>query len=474
MASPALSLSDIVDVVVQVSPQLPNSPTFNIGLIVGPSTVIPSVGANSRVRQYTGLSGMLTDGFTTASPEYIAASLYFGVTPAPQFLDVGRQNLTALIGAAVDAAGSGYAVGDTGTVAGGTSGKLAIYQVTTISGGGSTGPVTGIKLTSGGDGYTAAVGVATTATTGGGTGLTLTTTGDVGETPLIAVQACRAANTSWYACMVTDAVDADHIAIAAYAQSAAPSMIYMLTTGEAAVLNNTANNLLATLQAANYNRVFSMYSTTLTGAAPNNVYAVAAAMGVAMGLNTGLANSFFTLMFKVLTGVFSETGLTQNQMATLSGNPGGAQGLNANLYVGYANSYTFDQRGQMANGQYFDEIINLDMLTSAMQFNVMNLLVSQPSVPQTDPGQTQIIHAVNMACQSAVDRGFIAPGTWQGVTILNLSTGDNLPAGYLAQSPAYATQSPANRQARQAMPVYVAIIEAGAVEFVLIGVTVQR
>lgn len=474
-ASPALPLSDIVNVTVLVSPQLPNNPTFNQGLIVGTSAVIPSVGASSRLRQYTSLAGMVADGFTTSQPEYLAASLYFGQNPAARFLWVGRQDLTALIGGTIAAAGTVYAVGDTGTIAGGTAGKLAIYQVTAISGGGGTGPVTGIKIISGGSGYTAAVGVATTATTGTGTGLTITTTALVGETPLIAITACRNAQSAWYAVMSTTAVNADHLAIALYAQSAKPPMMYFLTTSDAAVLNNTPGNLCATLQAANYNRVWSLYSTTQAGAWPNNIYACAAAMGVAMGLNTGLANSFFTMMFKVLAGVGSEP-LTDNQVATLGGVPGSTNGINCNIYVGYANvpAYTFNQLGAMANGQFLDEVLNLDMLSAAIQFNVMNVLISLPSAPQTDPGQTLLLHAVNQACQAAVSRGFIAPGVWGGVTILNLTNGDSVPAGYLSQSPPYSTQSPANRQARQSMPIYVAIIEAGAVNFVLIGVYVQR
>ena len=47
-------------------------------------------------------------------------------------------------------------------------------------------------------------------------------------------------------------------------------------TADAAVLNGTAGNLLATLEAQSYTRVAIVYSTTQGGAAPNNVYAAAA------------------------------------------------------------------------------------------------------------------------------------------------------------------------------------------------------
>lgn len=63
-------------------------------------------------------------------------------------------------------AGSGYAVGNTGTIAGGT-GSLATFQVTAVT----AGAVTAFTITYSGTGYTVKNGVATTATSGTGTGL---------------------------------------------------------------------------------------------------------------------------------------------------------------------------------------------------------------------------------------------------------------------------------------------------------------
>ncbi|MGD0956829.1 MAG: hypothetical protein ABR953_08345 [Candidatus Acidiferrales bacterium] len=63
-------------------------------------------------------------------------------------------------------AGTGYAVGNTGTIAGGTS-SLATFQVTAVT----AGAVTAFTITYTGTGYTVKAGVATTATSGTGTGL---------------------------------------------------------------------------------------------------------------------------------------------------------------------------------------------------------------------------------------------------------------------------------------------------------------
>jgi hypothetical protein len=84
---------------------------------------------------------------------------------------------------------------------------------------------------------------------------------------------------------------------------------------------------------------------------------------------------------------------------------------------------------------------------------------------------------VNNACQAAVVRGYLAPGTWIGPQIVlsptvGLYPGNPVPAGYKTMAAQYNTQSPANRAARQAMPIYCAVTPAGAVHSVAIGVYV--
>jgi hypothetical protein len=462
MASPNLPLNLIVDVTIQVSAQSAAAPQFNQSIIIGPSPVIPSVGPNSRARLYTGLTGMLTDGFTTSSPEYIAAQLYFGQTPAPQYLLIGRQDLTSLntVIPHSGAAGTGYVVGDVvvPTQIGSSGGTL---KVTSVGGGGV---VTGLSVLTDGTAYTVASALATTGGTGTGLEVDITV---VGETPLTAVQACRIASTAWWGVMVTDAATADNEAIAAFVQGMTPVGAYFCTTSDVAVLNNTAGNLAAFLSAASYTRTFVDYATTQGGLYPNNIYACAATMGLMMGLNTGLPASAFTMKFKVLTGIVPEP-LTVSQINTIEGN-------NCNLYLGYANGdYTILEQGTTpVTGTYMDQILSRDILVAAIQFGCMNVLVGSPSVPQTDAGEGQLIHAVNQACNAQVTTGWIAPGIWEGPIIINLAPGDPLPLGYQAQAYPFSTQTPANRALRQAMPIYVAIIEAGAIHSLVVGLYIE-
>lgn len=371
-----LNLNQIIDVAVYVSPVYPTRSTFNHGLIIGTSTVIS---ASERLREYTNINNMITDGFTLTSPEYLAAVLYFSQSPAPLVLWVGRQN-------------------------------------------------------------------------------TLATTP---ETPLVAVQACRVANTDWYSCLVCGAADSDSELIAAYIEAATPSSTYFYTTTNTNILTpaTTPSDIFVILNALSYSRTIGIYST-------QTVNAAAALMGVAMGLNTGLANSAYTLKFKTLVGVTAEP-VTQTQVTYIETYKG-------NVYVNYTGGYVIAEQGTMADGQFYDEIINLDMLTNNIQLNVMDLLISNPKIPLTNAGITQIINAINNACAQAVTVGFLAPGTWEGTTILNLVTGQAVTAGYLTQAPSVSTLTTEERTARQSPPIYVAITEAGAVHSLIIGIYVQR
>jgi hypothetical protein len=451
----------VVDVSVSISPVAAPTPSFDQGLIIGPTAVIPSIGANSRIRVYSSLDAMSEDGFALTDPEYLSAELYFSQKPAPTLVWIGRQNLTAIATVAANGTGgSGYVVNDILVVVQ-SGASLGQVKVTAVN----SGAVTGVQIIQGsqGNGYSVASGLATTGGTGTGALINITA---VGESALQAVQACRLASTAWYPVMVTDAVDADILAIAPYIEAVSPPSAFIYNTADASVLNNTTNNVASVLKVAQYSRTLGIYSTTQGSVFPNNAYAAAAVMGQAMGLNTGLANSAFTMKFKVLSGVAPEP-LTDTQRTTI-------EGLNVNLYLSFGNAYQWFEQGVMADGQFFDEIVGLDMLVADIQISLVNRLISQPSVPQTNAGETQLIGAVDEAAQRSVVRGFIAPGIWTGQTVLALTAGTPLPIGYLAQAQSYAVQSQSDRDARKAMPIYLAIIEANSVHSLVVGVYVQR
>jgi hypothetical protein len=481
MSTWSLPLSDIINVQAFISPQPAALPAFNQGLIVGVSTVIPSVGANSRLRQYTSLSGMTGDGFTTTNAEYLAAELYFGQIPQPQYVWIGRRDLTAIQTVTVGASGgTGYLVGDVVTVTQSlaSGGQLQVATITT------GGVVTGVTIipAAQGTGYTIASNLPVTG--GNGTGLEINVTA-VGETWAQAVNACRVASPQWY--VVTPAAvspnvptDADLLAVAAEVQGFTPPSVYFLTTGDANVLNNITGNLLAELQAAQYTRTLSVYSTTQGGAYPNNAFASAGVMGLAMALNTGAAASYFDLNNKTVSGVAFEP-LTQSQANNILGTVTRTSvGLNGNAVLNYQNSsYIVFQFGNMASGLPFDIVMNVDMLVADIQVSAMNLLVSVPALPITDSGITQMRNVVAGACTRAQVRGFIAPsGTWQGSQIGNgpmaLFPGDPVTQGFYVYAPAASTLTAGQRASRQLPTMTVALIESESGRSLTVEVLMQQ
>jgi hypothetical protein len=462
---PPLSLSDIVDISVTVAPSAVTANSFNQGLIVGPSTVIPSYGAEPRLRQYgagatAALNGMLADGFTLASPEYIAMQIYFSQTPTASYGWVGCQDLTAISTAIPHAgsAGTNYEVGDAvGVVQ--TSASNGFLTVLTVTTGGVVATL-GITVGAQGTGYSMATALTTTG--GSGTGLEVDITA-IGETLLQASQACRAANSTWYGLMVCGPTDADNLAISEWADPLWASTRYYPWSSDTTIPAGTTGNLALQVQALKL-RVIGTYSTTQSGLYPNNIYAAAAAMGVEMGLNTGLANSFFTIAHKQLAGIAPEP-LSQTQYNNIK-----AAGFNA--YCNFA-PYQLYEPGFMSNGAPSYLWLNLAMLAANLQINELNVLQSNVAVPQTNAGEHLQIQAANSACDTMVNIGFLSGAVWEGAPVLNLATGQALPSGYLNQAAPYAQQLAGDRAAGKAMPIYCAVTTSGAVQSLLIGVYTQ-
>jgi hypothetical protein len=456
MSTFPLSLSPIVDVTSVVEAGAISAPSFNAGLVIDNSGRIPTTGSNSRIRQYSSTSAMLSDGFLITDPAFLAAQLYFSPTPTAPALYVGAQDPTAILTAVIDpgTAGTGFVVGDILTAGG--AGTGATLKVTAI---GAAGVISTLQTLTQGTGYAVATGVALTGGTGTGAELNITA---IGETPLQAVTACRLANANWYSVMVCGSTDTDNEAIAAYVQSASPQTIHFYGSQDTSA---SADSIFAQLQTQTIGRSFGHASTTQSDEYPNNAYVAAADMGVAMGLNTGLPSSNFIMKFKSLPGIAAEP-LDQTQVSAL-------EALNANVYVLRGNGFTILEQGNVASGQFLDIAIGIDMLLSQIQINVMNLYVSLASVPQTNPGEGLIRNVVDQACAAAVTRGFIAPGVWTGNTVGSLTAGTSLPKGYLIQAQSFTTQSAGDQQARKGMPITVSIITANGIQSISIGVTVQ-
>lgn len=278
------------------------------------------------------------------------------------------------------------------------------------------------------------------------------------ETALQAVTNCRNANSQWYSVYVCGAAKTDILNVAQYIETATPLSTLFYDTKDSDVLAGTAGNVMATLQSDKYQRSFGQYSTSS--------YAGAAAMGIAMGSSTGNPNSAFTMAYKNEVGITPEA-LTSAQVTTITG-------YNGNLFTNYGGSYNLLVQGTVANGTYFDEVLNLDIISSNIQSAIVTALTTAPKIPQTSDGVTLLVNAITNPCSDARKMGIVAPGQWNGSPILGLNTGDTLSNGYLILADTIDNQSQADRDARKAPPIYVALKLAGAIEHAVIGVVVNQ
>ncbi len=492
-----LSVSDVVSVIIQMSPTA--SPLRNFGslLVLGDSDVINT---QERYRLYTSLSSIAAD-FGTNAPEYAAALLFFSQSPAPAQCYVGRwaaSNTSGrLIGAALTAAQQ-LISNFTGILNGGVNFTVdgVVKNLTGLNFSGQTnlnGVASVIQSAFAGSASvlwnasynrfeikSSTTGTSSTvsfATTGSGTdistllGLTqaqggYTVAGVLAEAIESCVNTFLNLTNNWYGLQIastTSILDASYINVASAIEATGGSVsrIFGVTTQEsAALLTSSTTDLPALLQAGGYSRTFCQYSSS-------NPYASASIFGRAFSVNFQASNSTITLKFKQEPVIVAET-LTETQAATLTAK-------NCNVFVNFNNSTAIIQQGTMANGFFFDEVHGTDWLQNQLQTDVYNLLYTSPTkIPQTDAGINQIATVVTQDLQLAVNNGLVAPGVWSGPAIGALVSGQYLSTGYYVFQPAIATQAQSDRQARKAPPIQAAIKLAGAVHFSAIICSVNR
>lgn len=275
-----------------------------------------------------------------------------------------------------------------------------------------------------------------------------------------AIAACRVYNLEWWGCVplgkkgetgkIVPATAEDLMSAALTVESATPDTVMVCALADLTFLGE--------LKAKSYRRTLGIFS--------EDVNKAVAITGYAMGANTGLANSAFTLKFKKLVGVVADP-LTEAQVSD-------AEAVNANVYVNRGATYDLFEQGTMADGTWFDEMINLDMLSNNIQLSVMDILCKTPKIPQTEAGVATIINAFLPDLDDAVKIGFLAPGIWSAPGFMDIEQGDAIEKGYQVMSEPIDSQATADRDARICPPIYVALKLAGAIHSVVIQLNVNR
>lgn len=285
------------------------------------------------------------------------------------------------------------------------------------------------------------------------------TTAEPAETIVAAVRACMDAAPGHYGVYVCGVSDADIDQIAGIVDGVGEGMLFFETSNPDSVVDSPeAPDIFTTLKGKTIKRVMGIYS--------KSAYAGAALMGVAMGRENGLDNSAFSLTYSTLVGVEPEV-LTQDQLDILLEK-------NGNAYVVRGQAYEMLQMGRTIDATPYDDVMYLDMTQKIIQANVMGVLTgNKAKIPQTDAGMAVIISAVTNGLEAMRRIGYVAEGVWNGDQIKELMPGDVVPGGYMIFVDSFATLSQADREARKAPPVWVALKTAGTIESVVINVNVN-
>lgn len=280
------------------------------------------------------------------------------------------------------------------------------------------------------------------------------------ETPKAILTACRASGVDWYAFTLLQSVEDELTAteegeIAALVEAASPYTLWFHQLTDA----STYKDRMEALKDAGYMRTLSIYSSGTAAIA-------AGVMGRALGLNYE-GSPAFNLAYKAIVGATPETALTAQQLSDILQN-------NGNVYVQQGRNYNLFRQGRMANGYAFDDVLLMDMLANRIQTEVMNTLTAENKIPQTDEGVQILTNVISGPCEEMLARGYLAPGIWNRNAILTLARGDMLTKGYKIMTTSVNDQSQTDRDARKAPPIYVCVKTAGAIEYVVLAITVNR
>ncbi len=490
-----LSVSRLVRATVNLSPIAAARRGFGTLLIAGDSDVIDT---RERIRSYTTLESVATD-FGLSAPEYLAASLYFGQSPRPVTLMVGRwaQSATSakLYGGTLSSVeqtigtwnaitsgafkividGTERAIGSLNfSAATNMAGVAAVINTGLASYGGCTWDGDSFVITSDSTGASSTLGYALSPASGTdisalikcteATAASASIAGIAAETPAECAAILATQSAAWFG--LTFAAtnmpsDSEHIDVAAYIEGLDIERLYAITTQDADCLDSTSTtDIMYLLEALDYDRTFTQYSSS-------SPYAAVSAIARAFSVNFYANRSTITLMYKSEPGITAES-LTETQAQAL-------QDKNGNVFVECVNDTAILQYGVMASGAYFDEIHGLSWFRDAVQNAVYNLLyTSKTKIPQTDAGQNQIVAAIAGVCREGINNGLIAPGTWNADGFGQLSRGDFLKEGFYIFTQPMALQDQATREHRIAPPIQVAVKLAGAIHEVDCIIDVNR
>jgi hypothetical protein len=196
-------------------------------------------------------------------------------------------------------------------------------------------------------------------------------------------------------------------------------------------------------------------------------YMAAAYAGRAMSTNFSGSLTTATMHMKELVGVLPDPSITQAILEK-------CKTVGADVYINIGGlSKVFCTGGNT----YYDSVYNLTWLVFALQVAGFNAIATTSTkLPQTETGMAVLRGAYLNVLTQAVVNGYSAPGTWNGAIPFGspaVFARNVAQLGFYLYSAPVSTQSQADRLARKAPLVQIAVKEAGAIQSSSVIVNIQ-
>lgn len=372
-----MSLSNIVEVVIDRQTKLPTQQGFGTVLIIDENTV-----QTNRVDTFNEASELLDLGFTTSDLAYKAALKLLSQSPRPPQFKLGRRDAsvaqvnTVTITTVLDA--TTYTVTLNGNPysylsdADATDVEIRDGLIAAING--SAEPVTAALLASNtftitadlaGEGFAISVG---------------TNLSNAATTPNKNIASefalMQEEDNDFYFVISTSHIEKDILDLAEAIEAVVKLYFYSTDQADSKTLPSTTDttSIVAQIKDKAYDRTISLWS----GDADN--YPEAAWVGENAPKDPGS----ITWKFKSVSGIVPDN-LTATEENNLSGNGVTSFGKKTNHYTTVAGLNIF-QNGIVSSGEYIDIIHGTDLLQARIQENVYGLLTTEPKVPYTNAG----------------------------------------------------------------------------------------
>jgi hypothetical protein len=387
-------MSDIASIVdVQITTQTAGVTQAGFGM---PLILSPNATFAERVRFYSDLAGMATDGFSTTGPEYLAASAVFAQTPRPSRIAVGRMankptQRWAVTPSAVNSFTYKMKVGGT-AVSFTSDGSATLTEI-----------VTGLKAAIDALALPLTVSDQTTymriVENVAGASHSVQIDGTPGSENLSLAQdhadpgaaadlaAIALENSDWYA--VVNLFNSPAMVTAISTWCASNGKLFVAASQDTAILGAGTSDIASTEKAAARNKTAVLYHKD------NFAFFDAALLGRCLPETPGAETWMFKSLSGVTAGSFTATHLTN------------LRAKNCGWYYTLA-GVSMSAEGKVASGSYIDVERGRDWLTARIAERVYSLLVNRSKVPFTDKGISAITNEVRAQLQEGIDNGLLA------------------------------------------------------------------